>query len=40
MLFVNFAMMLTRSIVIHNATEERQQLALMEERAVIAQRTP
>ncbi|WP_282167028.1 nitrate/nitrite two-component system sensor histidine kinase NarQ [Shewanella japonica] len=36
MLFVNFAMMLTRSIVIHNATEERQQLALMEERAVIA----
>ncbi|WP_076540736.1 nitrate/nitrite two-component system sensor histidine kinase NarQ [Shewanella sp. UCD-KL21] len=35
-LFVNFAMMLTRSIVIHNATEERQQLALMEERAVIA----
>jgi two-component system nitrate/nitrite sensor histidine kinase NarQ len=28
--------MLTRSIVIHNATEQRQQLALMEERGVIA----
>ncbi|WP_165399020.1 nitrate/nitrite two-component system sensor histidine kinase NarQ [Shewanella maritima] len=35
-LFENFALMLTRSITIHNATEERQQLALMEERAVIA----
>ncbi|GGP46023.1 nitrate/nitrite two-component system sensor histidine kinase NarQ [Shewanella saliphila] len=35
-LFENFAMMLTRSITIHNATEQRQQLALMEERAVIA----
>ncbi len=32
----NFAIMLTRSIVIHNATEQRQQLALMEERGVIA----
>jgi two-component system nitrate/nitrite sensor histidine kinase NarQ len=28
--------MLTRSITIHNATEQRQQLALLEERAVIA----
>jgi two-component system nitrate/nitrite sensor histidine kinase NarQ len=36
LLFENFAMMLTRSITIHNATEQRQQLALMEERAVIA----
>ncbi|MGX9460026.1 nitrate/nitrite two-component system sensor histidine kinase NarQ [Shewanella sp. A14] len=36
LLFKNFAMMLTRSITIHNATEQRQQLALMEERAVIA----
>ncbi|WP_394131236.1 nitrate/nitrite two-component system sensor histidine kinase NarQ [Shewanella maritima] len=35
-LFHNFAMMLSRSISIHNATEQRQQLALMEERAVIA----
>ncbi|MBR9729382.1 nitrate/nitrite two-component system sensor histidine kinase NarQ [Shewanella intestini] len=35
-LLANFAMMLTRSITIHNATEQRQQLALMEERAVIA----
>ncbi|WP_418357470.1 MULTISPECIES: nitrate/nitrite two-component system sensor histidine kinase NarQ [Shewanella] len=35
-LFHNFAMMLSRSITIHNATEQRQQLALMEERAVIA----
>uniref|UniRef100_UPI004047B3C3 nitrate/nitrite two-component system sensor histidine kinase NarQ n=1 Tax=Shewanella baltica TaxID=62322 RepID=UPI004047B3C3 len=35
-LFNNFAIMLTRSIVIHNATEQRQQLALMEERGVIA----
>ena len=35
-LFENFAMMLSRSITIHNATEQRQQLALMEERAVIA----
>ncbi|GGP52003.1 two-component system sensor histidine kinase NarQ [Shewanella algicola] len=35
-LFENFAMMLTRSITIHNATEQRQQMALMEERAVIA----
>lgn len=35
-LFKNFAIMLTRSIVIHNATEQRQQLALMEERGVIA----
>jgi two-component system nitrate/nitrite sensor histidine kinase NarQ len=36
LLFENFAMMLTRSITIHNATEQRQQLALLEERAVIA----
>ncbi|QYJ79344.1 nitrate/nitrite two-component system sensor histidine kinase NarQ [Shewanella acanthi] len=36
LLFKNFAIMLTRSIVIHNATEQRQQLALMEERGVIA----
>lgn len=35
-LFKNFAVMLARSITIHNATEQRQQLALMEERAVIA----
>ncbi|UJF22858.1 nitrate/nitrite two-component system sensor histidine kinase NarQ [Shewanella sp. OMA3-2] len=35
-LFINFAVMLARSITIHNATEQRQQLALMEERAVIA----
>ncbi|MBW0295413.1 nitrate/nitrite two-component system sensor histidine kinase NarQ [Shewanella xiamenensis] len=35
-LFKNFAIMLTHSIVIHNATEQRQQLALMEERGVIA----
>ena len=35
-LFDNFAIMLARSIVIHNASEERQQLALLEERAVIA----
>ena len=35
-LFKNFAMMMARSIFIHNATEERQQLALLEERAVIA----
>lgn len=35
-LFNNFAIMLTRSIVIHNAIEQRQQLALMEERGVIA----
>ncbi|MGL5392850.1 MAG: nitrate/nitrite sensor histidine kinase, partial [Shewanella sp.] len=35
-LFNNFAIMLTRSIVIHNASEQRQQLALMEERGVIA----
>ncbi|WP_283627794.1 nitrate/nitrite two-component system sensor histidine kinase NarQ [Shewanella baltica] len=35
-LFNNFAIMLTRSIVIHNATAQRQQLALMEERGVIA----
>ncbi|MBB1440232.1 nitrate/nitrite two-component system sensor histidine kinase NarQ [Shewanella sp. SG41-4] len=36
LLFENFAMMLTRSITIHNASEQRQQLALLEERAVIA----
>ncbi|MCE9788508.1 nitrate/nitrite two-component system sensor histidine kinase NarQ [Shewanella chilikensis] len=35
-LFENFAIMLARSIVIHNASEQRQQLALLEERAVIA----
>ncbi|WP_137225611.1 nitrate/nitrite two-component system sensor histidine kinase NarQ [Shewanella sp. MEBiC00475] len=35
-LFKNFSMMLTRSITIHNATEQRQQLALLEERSVIA----
>ncbi|KFZ39203.1 histidine kinase [Shewanella mangrovi] len=35
-LFQNFALMLARSIIIHNASEERQQLALLEERAVIA----
>ncbi|MGI3004264.1 nitrate/nitrite two-component system sensor histidine kinase NarQ [Shewanella carassii] len=35
-LFENFTIMLARSIVIHNATEQRQQLALLEERAVIA----
>lgn len=35
-LFDNFAIMLARSIVIHNASEQRQQLALMEERGVIA----
>ncbi|MCH1924358.1 nitrate/nitrite two-component system sensor histidine kinase NarQ [Shewanella sp. C32] len=35
-LFLNYALMLARSIIIHNASEERQQLALLEERAVIA----
>jgi two-component system nitrate/nitrite sensor histidine kinase NarQ len=35
-LFENFAIMLARSIVIYNASEQRQQLALMEERGVIA----
>lgn len=35
-LFENFAIMLARSIVIYNAGEQRQQLALMEERGVIA----
>ncbi|MCH1929458.1 nitrate/nitrite two-component system sensor histidine kinase NarQ [Shewanella sp. A25] len=35
-LFKNFAIMLTRSIAVHNASEQRQQLALMEERGVIA----
>lgn len=35
-LFDNFAIMLARSIVIHNTGKQRQQLALMEERAVIA----
>lgn len=35
-LFNNFAIMITRSIVIHSASEQRQQLALMEERSVIA----
>lgn len=35
-LFKNFAIMLARSIVIHNSGEQRQQLALMEERGVIA----
>ncbi|BDM63473.1 two-component system sensor histidine kinase NarQ [Shewanella sp. NFH-SH190041] len=32
----NYAMMLARSILIHNAVEQRQQLALMEERSIIA----
>ncbi|WP_025819397.1 nitrate/nitrite two-component system sensor histidine kinase NarQ [Shewanella marina] len=32
----NFSIMIARSIVIHQASESRQQLALMEERAVIA----
>lgn len=35
-LLSNFAIMITRSIVIHSASEQRQQLALMEERGVIA----
>lgn len=35
-LFENFAIMLARSIVIYNAGEQRQQLALMDERGVIA----
>ncbi len=35
-LFANFALMLARSLIIHNAAEQRQQLALMEERGVIA----
>ncbi|QLE84374.1 nitrate/nitrite two-component system sensor histidine kinase NarQ [Shewanella sp. Scap07] len=35
-MFENFAIMLARSIVIYNAGEQRQQLALMEERGVIA----
>ncbi|WP_065187637.1 nitrate/nitrite two-component system sensor histidine kinase NarQ [Shewanella woodyi] len=35
-LFDNFAIMLARSIVIFNAGEQKQQLALMEERGVIA----
>ncbi|MGS0694355.1 nitrate/nitrite two-component system sensor histidine kinase NarQ [Shewanella sp. 0m-4] len=35
-LFNNFAIMLARSMVIYNAGEQRQQLALMEERGVIA----
>ncbi|WOT05906.1 nitrate/nitrite two-component system sensor histidine kinase NarQ [Shewanella youngdeokensis] len=35
-LYHNFAIMLARSMVIHNAGEQRQQLALMEERGVIA----
>ncbi|MCL1092604.1 nitrate/nitrite two-component system sensor histidine kinase NarQ [Shewanella kaireitica] len=35
-LYSNFAIMLARSMVIHNAGEQRQQLALMEERGVIA----
>lgn len=35
-LFENFAIMLARSIVIYNAGEQRQRLALMEERGVIA----
>jgi two-component system nitrate/nitrite sensor histidine kinase NarQ len=36
LLLENFAMMLARAIVIHNASEQRQQLALFEERSVIA----
>ncbi|MFT5788142.1 MAG: two-component system nitrate/nitrite sensor histidine kinase NarQ [Shewanella sp.] len=35
-LYSNFAIMLARSMVIHNAGEQRQQLALMDERGVIA----
>ncbi|MGI2257964.1 nitrate/nitrite two-component system sensor histidine kinase NarQ [Shewanella sp. GXUN23E] len=35
-LLLNYAMMLARSIVIHNSGEQRQQLALMEERGIIA----
>ncbi|MBT1444302.1 nitrate/nitrite two-component system sensor histidine kinase NarQ [Shewanella sp. JM162201] len=35
-LFENFAIMLARSILIHQSAEQRQQLALMEERGVIA----
>lgn len=35
-LFENFSIMLARSLLIHSATEQRQQLALMEERGVIA----
>lgn len=35
-LFDNFAIMIARSIVIFNAGEQKQQLALMEERGVIA----
>jgi len=35
-LFENFAIMLARSIVIYSAGEQKQQLALMEERGVIA----
>ena len=35
-LFNNFAIMLARSMVIYSAGEQRQQLALMEERGVIA----
>lgn len=35
-LFNNFAIMLARSMVIYNAGEQRQQLALMDERGVIA----
>ncbi len=36
LLLENFAIMLARSIVIYNAGEQKQQLALMEERGVIA----
>ncbi|MCF1426850.1 MAG: nitrate/nitrite two-component system sensor histidine kinase NarQ [Shewanella sp.] len=36
LLLLNYAMMLARSIVIHNSGEQRQQLALMEERGIIA----
>lgn len=35
-LFNNFSLMLARSLIIHSASEQRQQLALMEERGVIA----
>ncbi len=35
-LFENFAIMLARSMVLYQAGEQRQQLALMEERGVIA----
>ncbi|GIU08897.1 two-component system sensor histidine kinase NarQ [Shewanella sp. c952] len=35
-LYSNFAIMLARSMVTYNAGEQRQQLALMEERGVIA----